>query len=234
MGLNPRWLIDPLLQIIFPPICLHCREATELGKHLCKACSEHLSLLSLEGRCKRCLAQETGRCERCIDKKMPFRRLIAAFEYQGPAAVLLRAFKHSKRTEFAKDLAAFMAVQFIKADLPLPDLIVPVPQSLAHKVSRGFNQSYLLALELGKLLERPVYDVLKRRGGDFSQTGLTREQREAMSESAFAWKDQRGIADKTVLVVDDVMTTGTTLAHVGHVLEEGYPACLYAITCCVV
>ena len=164
---------------------------------------------------------------------MPFRRLIAAFEYQGPAAQLLRSFKHGQRAEFAKDLAAFMAVQFLKLDLPLPDLIVPVPQSLTHKISRGFNQSLLLALELGKILERPVYDILKRRAGDFSQTGLKREQREAMSEGAFAWKKKRDIADKTVLVVDDVMTTGTTLAHVGHLLEEGYPVCLYAITCCI-
>jgi competence protein ComFC len=159
-------------------------------------------------------------------------RVGSAFEYAGPAASLILQMKFGKKPELAKDIAAWMVVQFFRLELPLPDLIVPVPQSFFRRMTRGYNQSELIAQEIGKLLERPVENILKRSIGDFPQTGKSREERENLLEDSFSLKKRFGISDKIILVIDDVMTTGSTLTQCARVLEEGFPAALFALTCC--
>ena len=228
-------LIESFLRVFFPPLCVHCQDPTaKLKTKLCTTCLEQMSLLEIEGRCPRCFNEkESGACTRCRQKSSPFRRMIAAFEYAGPAASLVQQLKFGGRQELAKDLAAWMVIQFLKLEVPLPDLIVPVPQPLARTFTRGYSQSLLLAKEIGLLLDRPVGDLLKKKSGDFPQTGLLREQRENLAAGAISWKSHCSISDKVVLLVDDVMTTGSTLRHSARTLEEGFPAALYALTFCM-
>lgn len=231
--MNP--LVESLLSLFFPPLCVHCQDLTSaLKTKLCPTCLEQMSLLEVEGRCRRCFAEtENGACQKCRKRGSPFRRMAAAFEYTGPAAALVQQLKFGRRQELAKDLAAWMVVQFMRLEVPLPDIIVPVPQPLARTLTRGFSQSLLLARELGTLLDRPVMDLLKKKSGDFPQTGLTRAQRESLAADAISWKSHCSISDKIVLLVDDVMTTGSTLRLSGRTLEEGFPAALYALTFCI-
>ncbi len=191
-------------------------------------------MLPMEGRCRRCFAQkDEGVCQACRKRGSPFKCMAAAFEYAGPAATLVQQLKFGRRRELAKDLAAWMAIQFLRLEVPLPDLIVPVPQPLVRTLMRGYSQSLLLAKELGAILDRPVHDLLKKRSGDFPQTGMTRAQRESLAPDAISWKRHCSISDKVVLLVDDVMTTGSTLRLSGRTLEEGFPAALYALTSCI-
>lgn len=181
----------------------------------------------------RCFAEnEGGVCAKCFKKRVPFKRVAGVFEYEGPAASLIRGLKFASREELAKDMAAWMVVQLLELRVPLPDLIVPVPQPLWRTWMRGYNQSDVLAKEVGVLLERPVLRLLKRKSGDFPQSELSRVQREQLTSSAYVWKRRCIISDKIVLVVDDVATTGATLRACGEVLEEGFPAALYALTFC--
>jgi predicted amidophosphoribosyltransferase len=97
---------------------------------------------------------------------------------------------------------------------------------------RGYNQSALIAQEIARLLERPCLDLLKKRSGDFPQTGLSREQRESLTSDAITWKKHHPISDKIVLLVDDVMTTGSTLRRCTETLQEAYPQAIYALAFC--
>jgi len=228
-------MFKAVLNVVFPTSCLHCEEVLASPRErLCAHCLEQMTLVEPEGRCRRCFAEmDEGRCARCIERGSPFKRVVAAFEYDGPAASLMRALKFGKREELAKDLASWMVVQFLRLDLPLPDLIVPVPQSWVRRLARGYSQSLLIAKEVGALLERPVEELLRKRIGDFPQTGLSKKAREKLSSNAFQWKRGGQISDKSVLLVDDVMTTGATLRACARVLEEGFPSALYALTFCV-
>jgi competence protein ComFC len=160
-------------------------------------------------------------------------RSAAAFDYFGPAATLVQQLKFARRVFLAKEIAAFLVIQLFRLGWPLPDLLVPVPQSWIRRLSRGFNQSQLIAQEMGALLNRPSVDLLKRRSGDFAQVGLDRQQREALSAQAFSWKRAFDLSDQTVLLIDDVMTTGRTLGCSAEILQESFPKAIYGLTCCL-
>jgi competence protein ComFC len=222
--------VTALLRLLFPPLCLHCQKITgSPRKRLCSDCVELLELLVLEGRCAYCFSAKS--CV-CIDRPPILKKVAAAFDYYGPAASLVRALKYGNRPYLAKDAAAFMLVQWHKLGWERPSCIVPVPQSFMHGLSRGYNQSLLIAQALGALLECPVENILKRSSCTLSQTGQDAKQRKKLSPDAFLWKKHKDISDQTLLLVDDVMTTGTTLNHCAATLQEGFPAGVYALTFC--
>ena len=230
-------LSSSLLNFLFPAFCLHCdAELFQPRGLFCKECLTLFELLDPQEHCLLCfssLGQSQGRiCFACQKRSFATRRLASAFTHSGPAAAFVHRLKYGHSPYLAKSAAAFMLMQFLRLDWPLPDLIVPVPQSRLRAFRRGYNQSLLLAQHLGKLLERPVADVLKRHSGGFSQSGLTKEQRLALSATCFSWKKNQVISDKIILLVDDVLTTGTTLNHCAERLQEGFPAHIYGLTFC--
>jgi competence protein ComFC len=202
---------------------------------LCEVCRGLLSLLEPLQRCVYCFCCLDGGyvCHKCREQVSPFKRVAATFDYQGPSASLIQLLKFSNAPYLAKHLAAFMVVQWTRLSWPLPDFIVPVPLSLMHFFKRGYNQSKLLAEEMGQLMGRPVLDVLKRSSESFSQMGQDRQQREQLSRECFSWKKYQPLEGKVLLLVDDVMTTGTTLRHSGSLLEEAFPKSIYALTTCL-
>jgi ComF family protein len=158
----------------------------------------------------------------------------AAFDYEGPAASLVKGLKYGSLDYLAIGMGAFMAAQYIAMEWPWPDYIIPVPLSSMHLLGRGYNQSALLAASLGHLLQRPVLEVLGRYSGDYSQAGLLRQQRLALNSQCFALRPGfcDKLAGKNLLLVDDVITTGTTLTCCAEVLRKELPATMYAIAFC--
>lgn len=171
-------------------------------------------------------------CAPCSKQPPIIDRIAAAFDYAGPPATLIRKLKYAHRPYLAKGAGAYLAAQFLKLDWPLPDLIIPVPISLSHKFERGFNQCLLLAEAFASIIEKPVADILRRRSGDYSQAGLTREQRTAYDGSSLYLKSGVSVCDKTILLIDDVMTTGSTVRKCGEVLRQGCPSSIYALVVC--
>jgi ComF family protein len=225
-----------LLHLVYPSSCLHCQElvppATPL---LCPPCASLLELLVVEERCPICFnvkAEILSHCPFCAKHPSLFLRTAAAFNYLGPAASIIKKMKYGCQPHLAKGAAAFLIAQFVELDWPIPDAIVPVPISFSHWLSRGFNQSTLLAMELSKALQVPVWEALKRSGCSVSQAGLTLEQRRLLGDKQFQLKKSFAIEDKKILVIDDVMTTGTTLNRCAEALYEKCPAALYALTFC--
>jgi ComF family protein len=160
------------------------------------------------------------------------KRIAAAFDYDGPAATLVKQLKYGGQPYLAEGAGSFLTAQFIRLEWPLPDFIIPMPMAPLRRFERGYNQSQLLAEVIGRLINRPVLNILKRASGDFSQAGLSHKQRLQLSENAITLKSNEQLRDACLLLVDDVMTTGSTLQRCAKALAGGYPESIYAITVC--
>lgn len=223
--------------LIYPTQCLHCQQLLPPESLvLCSDCASLLQLIDPEERCPACFNPYTEEgvqiCQECLHCPSFYTRMGAGFDYEGPAASLVKRLKYGNRPYLAQGMAAFLIAQLDRLDWPLPDALIPVPLSFTHWLERGYNQSALLAEEMGRMLQRPVWDVLQRRSGDFSQAALTLEQRKALAGSRFKLKPNHSLQDKVLLVIDDVLTSGSTLQRCAETLSVEYPASLYALTFC--
>lgn len=234
-----RKLLKSFLHLVYPSLCLHCEILLENPDYLlCQDCLLLLKLIDHQERCPRCFSErycpEQRICDECFkhSRRWALAKAAAAFDYAGPAATLIRKIKYGDQPYFTKGAAAYMVTQLIQLEWPLPEVIIPVPISLTHWLSRGYNQSLLLAEELSKLIERPVIEGLGRTSGDYSQAGLSRQQRLAFEGRSLYLKKGMELRDKTVLLIDDVMTTGSTLNRCAECLLEAFPSTIMALTFC--
>jgi ComF family protein len=143
-------------------------------------------------------------------------RARAIGEYDGALKAIVHALKYEARRSLARPLAALM--QHRGADLvAAADCAVPVPLHPARRRERGFNQAADLARHLGL----PVNDALRRVRATATQTGLPAAQRHRNVRDAFAvTRSARDLIGRTVLMVDDVSTTGATLEACARVLKQ--------------
>lgn len=232
-----KQILTSFQDLIFPPLCLHCDIPID-GQylHLCAHCHSQLELIDPLGRCPICFSNEfcneKASCSDCRSQDTLLHHCASAFDHTGPAATIVKKLKYNNQFYLAKGIAAFVALQLIRLDWPLPDLIVPVPLSFSHWLLRGYNQTFLIAQSLGEILSKPVGDVLERRSGDYSQAGLKRSDRLKLDSSSFRLKKPDEIADKNILLIDDVMTTGKTLRCCAEVILEASPQSIYGMSVC--
>lgn len=230
-------LKNSLLHVAFPSSCIACKAMLPPGPLvLCDMCSYSLELISLDERCPTCLSPLpeilSHPCQECILYTSPIYAMGAAFDYKPPASSLVKALKYGNCPFLAKGMAAFLLAQFERLQWPMPDALIPVPLSLTRWLERGYNQSALLAEELGSYLKRPVWKVLKRKSGDFSQAAQSLEQRKSLDGKSFHLNPSFSLQGKILLLIDDVMTTGTTLKRCAELIAKEEPAALYALTFC--
>ncbi|MEO5338699.1 MAG: ComF family protein, partial [Magnetospirillum sp. WYHS-4] len=159
-------------------------------------------------------------------------RARAAVAYGETSRKLLLAFKHGDRTDSAPALGQWL--QRAGGDLlPQVDLIAPVPLHWTRLFLRRYNQAALLARELGRLSGLPVVpDLLVRKRRTASQGHLNPRQRKENLQGAFAVHPRRraGLAGKRVLLVDDVLTTGATVAACARTLAKAGAASVDVLT----
>ncbi|WP_052236260.1 ComF family protein [Candidatus Protochlamydia amoebophila] len=224
------------IHFVFPATCLYCKESLQPSQAVfCYACASLLELINPQERCPICFDLKKNtfihKCERCKAFPSLFLRQASAFDYFGPAQTLVKQLKYGNQAHLAKGMAAFLMTQFDRLKWPLPDIIVPVPMSFSHWLKRGYNQSFLLAEEMAKILHIPLFNCLKYTSGNYGQASLNLGQRKQLKQ-VFKLKKTFQIQDKRVLLIDDVMTTGTTLHKCAEALSEGFPGTLYALTFC--
>lgn len=233
---NLKKFCQNLLDIVYPPLCLHCFTCLEKEGFFCPSCQTILTLIETKGRCSVCFSEDllgaAKVCGACQKNPSFISHRAAALDYEGPAASLVKHFKYGGQTYLAEGAAAYLATQLIALEWPFPDLIIPVPISLSRHWMRGYNQSALLAKELSKILQRPYCESLGRKSGDYSQAGLNYTQRCSLSRETFSLKLHEQLEDKIILLIDDVLTTGSTLRQCGEVLMEASPRKIYGLTLC--
>jgi ComF family protein len=143
----------------------------------------------------------------------------------------MKALKSGKAPRVAEGLAGYMAVQYLHQNLPLPDWIVPVPQSFHRSLHVGYNPSLILAQYLGRALDRPVVQMLKRKRQLFCQMRVEKEYRYRLSVENFEWKKREAVEGQTILLIDDVVGTGATLRACAQRLNEGFPLKIIKMAC---
>lgn len=209
--------LSGVLDLILPPLCLGCQ--TRLAAHdaLCPECWRGIDFIR-PPLCERLgipLPYDggPGTISAAAAAHPPaFDRARAVARYEGPMRALIHDFKfrdaHNARRLFGRWLAE--AGRELIADA---DLIVPVPLARLRLLARRFNQAQLLAGEVGRLSGKPVnVSALKRVRSTSHQVGLTRRERERNVAGAFAVAGgcTGEIAGRSILLIDDVMTTGAT------------------------
>lgn len=227
-------LIRSFLDLIYPPLCLHCGNSIQESL-LCPNCLDELALIDPSDRCLFCFKEnEMAKLSACLEcRRHPpvLHRLAAACDELGPARTLLTHLRSGNRPSLAKGAGALMAAQFLQLKWPFPDLIVPVPLDWVHRWERGYNQSLLLAEEVGAILQRPVVPLLKRRLGGYSQTLLSYAERASL-QNPFYLKSGSSIQGKTVLLIDDTLSTGATLSCCAEILLDEAPQAVYGLVFC--
>jgi ComF family protein len=160
----------------------------------------------------------TGLCALCRRGATEFDWARGYGVYEGSLRHLIHLLKYGGMEPLARPLGMRLAV--LPAQAGPVDLIVPVPLDRGRRRARGFNQSELLAKEVGRLTGVGVdARVLRRRRATQTQTGLTHRQRRLNVRGAFVVGRPAAIAGKSIALVDDVITTGATAAACAHVLK---------------
>lgn len=229
---------NSILDLIYPPLCLHCNESLETGCPIfCHTCLSLLEQIDPSMRCPFCFSSDFNNesqkcCEQCRKSPRNIKRIASVFDYEGPPATLVKHLKYGGQSYLAKGCGAYLAAQFLNLNWPMPDIIIPMPMARLRKFERGYNQSELLAQSFAKLMNCPVSKALKRRSGDFSQAGLDHRQRLSLKSDSFYVQNGDCFHDKKLLIVDDVMTTGSSLNCCAEALLPFFPQGIYAMTLC--
>ena len=208
-----RFLLKSLADFAFPPICYGCDTEIEEGL-VCEGC--RLALFTHElAVCPKCGRPCTRTAETCGQCRTPFRlsRVRAVGTYAPPFDKLIHAFKYSGKTKVGELLGQAVAA-LVRQDevLSAADAVCPIPLHPARLRERGFNQSLLLAGAISMSTGIPLVEFLVRKKNTPTQTLKTRpKDRLKNLARAFRLRPDADVTSKTVLLVDDVMTTGATL-----------------------
>jgi len=213
-----------LLDLLFPPLCHACRSfIPQAGELLiCPGCLDKVDfvLSPLCTVCGACLAHP------------PLHSCRAAAMLAGPVQELIHRFKYGGRVHLAQPLGVLTAAALMDFGREArPELIVPVPLHRKRLRQRGYNQSQLLGKVLEKQWGAPLeIGNLRRVRWTEPQTGLDAGDRVSNVRGAFAVKDAGRLKGKRVLLVDDVLTTGSTMRACAEALREAGVAAVCAVT----
>ena len=199
------------LQRALPQSCAFC--AAPCGTLLvCAACSAGLA--RIDKACPRCALPAQGGvlCGACVARPPPFAAAFAAFVYSFPLDRLLQAFKYGGKLSHADFFAAALAARVAQrpANLPWPDAVVALPLAPARQRERGFDQAAEIARRVARITGVTGTGGLRRTRDTPAQAALPWTARAANVRGAFA--ADPALAGRRIAIVDDVMTTGATLA----------------------
>jgi competence protein ComFC len=207
-----------VFDFIVPPRCGACRM---VGSWLCTGCRAGIRRLE-EPLCRRCGAEvESARNDcGCRGRLKALSRLRSAVAYEGPAEVALQRFKYHGWRRLAEPFALILAERLVVEGLSA-SWVVAVPLHSSRLRQRGFNQSELLARELRKRLslEEPPGELVRTRPTP-PQVGHDRRWRLENVRDAFEWRGS-ALGARSILLVDDVATTGATLEACAAALRAG-------------
>ncbi len=204
--------LSSLLETIYPNKCIMCDAIRSTKNPLCDDCTSKTIWLDSNFFSSKLI-------------KQIFDNGLSLAAYDGEWQEVIHRFKYNNRTDLAKPLAAMLSER-VNSEY---DMIVPVPLSGKKLRRRGYNQSALLAKEIGRLCGfECAFDLIKKED-TLPQVGLAQEDRLKNIKGAFALSS-RDITGKSLLIIDDVMTTGATVNECAKVLKNGGAARVDVLT----
>ncbi len=197
-----------LLDLLFPHFCYSCDELADRQQAVCNSCLDNLE------------DSQLGNWSDRVSTKGPLAAVWSAFWYEEALQDLIRRLKYSGRSKIAPSLAqaVYRALDF-EIDWHEYGLLIPVPLHKRRRRKRGFNQASLIGTELSVLTGIPVEtELLTRIVNTASQVGLDIEERRNNVHGSFASRAMPG--GSSILLVDDLLTTGATAAACATALIE--------------
>ncbi|MDD5108140.1 MAG: ComF family protein [Candidatus Omnitrophica bacterium] len=224
-------LLKGLKDLIYPNCCLSCGNRINLTEEqgsICASCWVRIekNLPPFCATCGRHLdikAIDKNTCLHCSNAKFYFDRAFCPCVYTGVIKKLIHEFKYNGKDYLKKPLGSIMNTFIRDYNLPIEylDFIIPVPLHKSRQREREFNQANLLAQQVaGEFNKKIASDILIRRKATKTQTELTPQQRRQNVEMSFLVAKPDLIKNMNLLLIDDVLTTGSTSNEAAKSLKE--------------
>lgn len=223
-----------LTQLVFPLRCPVCDEiVTPFGEKICLSCMKKLKYV-MPPNCLKCGKhledEEREYCRDCSRQEHVFIQGRALYEYNSAAASIYR-FKYGNRREYAdffgEEIAGYLG-EYIRRIRP--DGLIPIPLHPARQRKRGYNQAQLLAKAISRYTGVPIYDkILIRVKNTVPLKKLNPRERQNNLKKAFNIRGN-DVKLKTIILVDDIYTTGSTMDEAAAVLRKAGVERIYFLT----
>ncbi|MBG05868.1 MAG: amidophosphoribosyltransferase [Rhodospirillaceae bacterium] len=223
------------LDAAFPERCFSCGAIVDNAGALCVDCWPKFTFIG-SPMCALCgypfphAVSPGAICAACTKRRPAFDAARAALVYDDTSREIILRFKHADRTRYANAFGAWISRAGAEL-VPLADVVVPVPLHPRRLIGRRYNQSLLLARAVARLGRLPVIpDALRRLRNTPSQGSLSRGARHRNVQGAFSLRGRAEVVGKSILLIDDVYTTGATVEACTHALKKGGAARVYVLT----
>lgn len=210
--------------------CVFCGTEVSGEIAVCENCYKHLPFI----RGKTCLkcgghVVEEDVCIDCAKNEHEFVRNFAVFDYDGVLRDKILSFKQAGRKHIGYTLSWFIYEKFKSLDVEF-DAVIPMPISSERRKERGFNQADILVSDIEDNTNLVDKNIIQKVKNTPHQTGLSKENRQTNLERAFVVPNKSLVKGKTLLVVDDIYTTGATLSEVASTLNRAGAKAVYGLT----
>lgn len=209
------------LDFLLPPRCILCGQSSG-AVSICEPCKLELPWTGIH--CRQCGlplgSRQDDICGSCVQSPPPFTRIVCPLRYEFPADRLVQLFKFKRQLAAGRVLSHLLCEYAANTESKYPDVLIPVPLHNWRMIKRGFNQAYELGFYISRVLDIPLLTTsLRRHRNTQAQSGLSRTQRRKNVRGAFYWHGSKQ-AGKHIALIDDVMTTGTTVSECARVLKN--------------
>jgi competence protein ComFC len=237
IALQKLELLEAAASLLYPSVCTICGSSIRAGEYLCDQC-ETKAVRIVAPFCEKCSEPFEGAitgaftCANCAHRTIYFNAAVAAYRGRGIVRQIIHEFKYARQIHLRHLVARWLHAALDDERLcgRRFDVIVPVPLHPTRQRERGFNQASLLAELLSAQTSIPAKPVLERIRYTTTQTALDRAERMENLHNAFRLRKNADVRGLRVLLVDDVLTTGSTLNECARVLKRAGAFSVHAAT----
>ena len=230
-------LLKAAVSLLYPPVCTICGANVRASEYLCDQCEAKTARV-IAPFCQKCSEPFEGAitdaftCANCAHRTIHFDAAVAAYRSRGIVRQIIHTFKYGRQI-YLRHLVArwlYAALDDERLSNRRFDIIIPVPLHPTRQRERGFNQASLLAELLSAEISIQSKPALERIRYTTTQTSLDRAERMENLHKAFRLRKNADVRRLRVLLIDDVLTTGSTLSECARVLKRAGAISVHAVT----
>jgi len=229
--------LGAIASLFYPPVCTICSANVPSREYLCEECDAKITRI-VPPFCAKCSEPFEGAitgpftCANCAHRTIYFDAAVSAYRSRGIVRRIILDFKYGRRL-YLRHLVArwlFAALDDDRLRQQRFDVIIPVPLHPARERERGFNQATLLAELASAQMSLQARPLLERTRYTTTQTAFDRAERMENLHGAFRLRKSADVRKLRVLLIDDVLTTGSTLSECARVLKKAGAISVHAAT----